>query len=183
MLLFAVLGLILLILWRLNTKTAAMPVKGEETPPMCGLLADEEDVSSIQSPLQANQRSLSAVTGTSTSSASNNFLTSSRSAGLAVKSVESDPSQSSAEGLSEQQLLPDAVQKPSKTRAPMLSSGPEARKRLKFILGASEDYSSDEETLATKPPSGASQSSASILKSSTEQEPSVASPPSSSIIK
>lgn len=44
-------------------------------------------------------------------------------------------------------------QKCLRNKVPKLSSGPQARERLKFILGASEDNSSDEEPLATKPPS------------------------------
>ncbi|XP_072289677.1 acetyl-CoA carboxylase isoform X3 [Eucyclogobius newberryi] len=45
------------------------------------------------------------------------------------------------------------LRKSSNNKVPKFSSGPEARERLKFILGASEDYSSDEEPLTTKPPS------------------------------
>ncbi|KAI4820983.1 hypothetical protein KUCAC02_028936 [Chaenocephalus aceratus] len=63
MLPFAVLGLIvwiLLFLWRINTKTLAMPVKGEESPPGCGAPAAEEDKPATQSP-HPGEHSLSTV--------------------------------------------------------------------------------------------------------------------------
>ncbi|XP_061585098.1 acetyl-CoA carboxylase [Cololabis saira] len=174
--LFAALGLILwivLLLWRINTKTAAMPLKGEETPPLCGLAPLEEDASTTRTPPQASQHSQLTVAATSTCNEPSNFLASDGSASLGVKTVECDPSQASTE----------VTKNPCKARTPMLSSGPEERKRLKFILGASEDYSSDDEVLTTKPPSGACQSPVSLIKSSTEQTPPEVSPPSSSIIK
>ncbi|XP_070759737.1 acetyl-CoA carboxylase 2 isoform X2 [Enoplosus armatus] len=65
----------------------------------------------------------------------------------------------------------------------MLSSGSEARERLKFILGASEDNSSDEEPLVTKPPSGASQPPTSTHRSSPQQASSAVPQSSSSGIK
>ncbi|KAM9858236.1 acetyl-CoA carboxylase 2 isoform 2-T2 [Aulostomus maculatus] len=67
----------------------------------------------------------------------------------------------------------------------MLRSGPGAGERLKFILGASEDNSSDEEPLVTKPPSGASQPQPppSAAKSSPHQASAVVPQSSSSGIK
>ncbi|XP_072244094.1 acetyl-CoA carboxylase isoform X2 [Leuresthes tenuis] len=186
MLQFAALGLILWILvtlWRSNTKTVAMPLKGEESPSDCDPPADGEDISAEHTPPQADKHSLSTVTSTSAHKGHNNLLANGECVGLAVKTVESDPPQASSEVNSEQPLLPKTEQKSYRTKAPMLSSGPEARRRLKFILGASEDYSSDDESLVTKPPSGVSQSSVSALKPSTEQAPSAAPPPRSSVIK
>lgn len=60
------------------------------------------------------------------------------------------PSRTSPEGTSQAYTSPLRTQKPSKDKVPMLSSG---RERLKFILGASEDNSSDEEPITTKPSS------------------------------
>uniref|UniRef100_A0A7N8YHC0 acetyl-CoA carboxylase n=1 Tax=Mastacembelus armatus TaxID=205130 RepID=A0A7N8YHC0_9TELE len=85
------------------------------------------------------------------------------------KRVRSEPPQCSKVN-SEMQSLPPTVQKPHQTKVPMLRSSSEARKRLKFILGASEDNSSDEEPQVTKPPSGESsavpQASSSVIKPS-----------------
>ncbi|KAM4577442.1 acetyl-CoA carboxylase isoform 2-T3 [Odontesthes bonariensis] len=186
MLLFAALGLILwilLTLWRNNTKTVAMPLKGEESPSDCDAPADGEDISAEHSPPHAGKHSQSTVTSTSAHKVHNNLLANGECVGLAVQTVASDPPQASSEENSEQPLLPKTEQKSHRTKAPMFSSGPEARRRLKFILGASEDYSSDDEALVTKPPSGVSQSSVSTLKPSTEQAPSAVPPPRSSVIK
>lgn len=57
---------------------------------------------------------------------------------------------------------------------PRLVSGPEARERLKFILGASEDYSSDEEPAVLEQPGGQAVGGA----SSSNTETSAASVPS-----
>lgn len=62
-------------------------------------------------------------------------------------------SHTSSEETSQSSSSSPRSQKSPKRKVPMLSSGPEARERLKFILGASEDNSSDEEPVATKPPS------------------------------
>uniref|UniRef100_A0A7N6BKZ6 acetyl-CoA carboxylase n=1 Tax=Anabas testudineus TaxID=64144 RepID=A0A7N6BKZ6_ANATE len=177
MLPFAVLGFILwilVLLWRINTKTVAMPVKGEETPSHCGLPAAEE---ATHTP-HPGKHSLSTVPTTSTHNVTNNLLAESTSAGPEVRRGLSEPSQS-LEVNPELQLLPSTTQKSYETNVPMLSSGPEARKRLKFILGASEDNSSDEEPLVTKPPSGASQPPTFTSRSSPEQ-PSSAGPQTSS---
>ncbi|XP_064793859.1 acetyl-CoA carboxylase-like isoform X4 [Oncorhynchus masou masou] len=79
----------------------------------------------------------------------------------------SQPPQASSEGMTEQytqtQQSPFVVpQPPSRTTRPKLSSGPEVRRAcLKFILGASEDNSSDDELpLTMKPPTGSSSSEA-----------------------
>lgn len=167
MLPFAVLGFILwilVLLWRINAKTVAMPVKGEESSAHCGLPAAEE---AAQTP-HPGKHSLSTVPTTSTHNVTNSPLAEGTSAGPEVKRGHSEPSQSS-EVNSESHLLPSTTQKSYKTNMPMLSSGPEARERLKFILGASEDNSSDEEPLVTKPPSGASQPPTSTPRSFPEQ--------------
>ncbi|KAF3695826.1 Acetyl-CoA carboxylase 2 [Channa argus] len=81
------------------------------------------------------------------------------------------------------QSLPSTSQKPYKANVPMLSSGPEARQRLKFILGASEDNSSDEEPLVTKPPTAGSQPTTSTTRFSPQQPSTGDSQSSSSSIK
>nr|XP_046243287.1 acetyl-CoA carboxylase isoform X2 [Scatophagus argus] len=185
MLPFAVLGLILwilLLLWRINTKTAVMPVKGEESPSGGGPPADEEDMSATQSS-HPGKHFLSTVPTTSTHNEDNRPQVSSSSAGLEIKTVDSEALQMSPEVDSEKPSLSSATQKPSKANAPMLSSGPEARERLKFILGASEDNSSDEEGLVAKPPSGASQPLTSSHKCSPERVSSAVQQCSSSSIK
>ncbi|XP_042344465.1 acetyl-CoA carboxylase isoform X2 [Plectropomus leopardus] len=183
MLLFAILGLILWILllqWRSNTKTVAMPVKGEESPSSCSPPAAKEDVSAAQSSRPGGQ-SLSTVPATSTNNEDHGPQDSGASAGLEVKSADTEALQTSSEVNSETPSLRETTQKPSKV--PMLSSGPEARERLKFILGASEDNSSDEEPLITKPPSGASQTPSSTQRSSPLQASSAAPQSSSSGMK
>ncbi|XP_041792792.1 acetyl-CoA carboxylase isoform X1 [Chelmon rostratus] len=185
MLPFAVLGLILwilLLLWRINTKTAAMPVKGEESPSGCGPPAAEEDVPATQAP-QPGECCLSTTPTTSTCNEDYSPQASSASATLDVTTVDTEALQASSEVNSETPSLPPTTQRPSKSNVPMLSSGPEARERLKFILGASEDNSSDEEPLVTKPPSGASQPPTSAHRSSPQQESSAVPQPSSSGIK
>ncbi|XP_044052798.1 acetyl-CoA carboxylase isoform X2 [Siniperca chuatsi] len=180
MLPFAVLGLILwilLLLWRINTKTVAMPLKGDESPSGCGLPPAEEDAPATQSP-HPGEYSLSTVPTTSTHNEDNRA-----SVGLKVKTLDAEALQVSSEGKSEKPSLLPTTQKPFKTKVPMLSSGPEARERLKFILGASEDNSSDEEPLVTKPPRGASQPPTSVPRSSPQQTSSVVPQSSSSSIK
>ncbi|XP_028270699.1 acetyl-CoA carboxylase isoform X2 [Parambassis ranga] len=177
MLLFAVLGLILwiflLLLWRIDTKTAAMPVKGEESPPGCGASASEE-------PTALTPRAGGYIPSTTSTDNDNNNPQDSESE---VKTLDCEILQASSEVNSEQPSLPKTTQKPSKAITPMLSSGPEARERLKFILGASEDNSSDEEPLVAKPPSGPCQPPTSSLKSPTQQAFSAVPQPSSSGIK
>lgn len=185
MLPFAVLGLILwilLLLWRINTKTVAMPVKGEESPSGRGSSAAKEDMPATHT-RHSGEHSLSAVPTTSAHNDNNSALSDGTSAGPCVKTVDSEPPQSSSEINSELPSSPQTTQKPYRTNVPMLSSGPEARERLKFILGASEDNSSDEEPLVAKPPSGASQPQTSSLKSSPQQEAPAVPQSSSSGIK
>ncbi|AWP07055.1 putative acetyl-CoA carboxylase-like [Scophthalmus maximus] len=145
-----------------------MPVKGEECPSGCGPPAAEEDMPAANTP-HSGEHSLSTVPTTSTCKENPTPPADSPCAGLDVKAVDSGPPQSSAEVNSKLPSLPPTAQKPHKTKVPMLSSGPEARERLKFILGASEDNSSDEEPLVGKPPSGAAQPSTSTRKSSPQQ--------------
>ncbi|KAK1893031.1 PAN2-PAN3 deadenylation complex catalytic subunit PAN2 [Dissostichus eleginoides] len=159
MLPFAVLGLIvwiLLFLWRINTTMLAMPVKGEESPPGCGPPAAEEDKPATQSP-HPGEHSLSTVPNAVTQNGdiSPQGDSSPASTGLEVQTVKA--LQASSEVSSEKPSLRPNTQRPFRPRGPMLSSGPEDRERLKFILGASEDNSSDEEPLVSKPPSGAAQ--------------------------
>ncbi|KAM7017859.1 acetyl-CoA carboxylase isoform 2-T4 [Tautogolabrus adspersus] len=165
MLPFALLGLILwilLILWRINIQTEAMPVKGEEPPP-----AAEEDVPAKQSP-HPDANSLAAAPKSSKHK-DNSLRADSASVGLKVKTKDCETAQATSEVNSGEPSPQKTTQKPSKATVPMLSSGPEARDRLKFILGASEDNSSDDEPLVTKPPSGSSQPSSSKPRSSSQQ--------------
>lgn len=178
MLLFAVLGLILwiflLLLWRIDTKTAAMPVKGEESPPGCGASASEE-------PTALTPRAGGYIPSTTSTDKDDNKPQADGES--QVKTLDYEPLQASSEVNSEQPSLPKTTQKPSKAITPMFSSGPEVRERLKFILGASEDNSSDEEPLVTKPPSGPGQPQTSSLKSPPQQASSTVPQPSSSGIK
>uniref|UniRef100_A0A673CY40 acetyl-CoA carboxylase n=1 Tax=Sphaeramia orbicularis TaxID=375764 RepID=A0A673CY40_9TELE len=117
---------------------------------------------------QSNEHSPSATT--SMHSGAHSPPTCSASAGLEVKTGDNDTMQALSEVTSAQPTLKPSAQKSSeKTNVPRLSSGPEARERLKFILGASEDNSSDEEPLVTKPPSGAPQPSTSTSKNTSQQ--------------
>ncbi|XP_077942833.1 acetyl-CoA carboxylase isoform X1 [Gasterosteus aculeatus] len=153
----AALGLILwilLLLWRINTKTATMPVTIKDSPPGCGPPAAEDDVPSARSP-HPGEHSPSTVPAPPTRLEGDGPQAS---AGLEVKTVDGTEALQASSGINaEEPSLQMNTQKPSKTRAPMLSSKLGARERLKFILGASEDNSSDEELLVAKPPSGASQ--------------------------
>ncbi|KAL7392461.1 hypothetical protein ABVT39_025157 [Epinephelus coioides] len=184
MLPFAVLGIILwisLLLWRINKKTAAMPVKGEESSSGCGLPAAKKDVPATKSS-HPGKHSQSTAPATSTHNEDNTTKAASASAsGPEFNAVDTEALQVSSEVKSGKPSLQKTPQRPSK--APMLSSGPEGRERLKFILGASEDNSSDEEPLVTKPPSGASQTQTSTQKSTPPRASSAASHSSSSSIK
>ncbi|KAM7391893.1 hypothetical protein PAMP_022541 [Pampus punctatissimus] len=156
-----------------------MPDKGEEPPSGCGPSAAQEDMPAAHSP-HPDKHSLSTIPTTSTHNEDNSPQVSCASAGLKVKAADTEVQRASSEVNSESPI----TQKSSKTNVPMLSSGPEARERLKFILGASEDNSSDEEPLVTKPPSGvASQPPSSTPKSSPLQAFSAAPQPSTSGIK
>ncbi|XP_029366815.1 acetyl-CoA carboxylase isoform X2 [Echeneis naucrates] len=183
MLPFAVLGLILwilLLLLRTNTKTASMHVQGQRLSGS-GPSGAKEDTSTTHNP-DPDQQCLSKVTSTSTHNENIGPLADSASASLDVKTVESEPPQSS-EVNSDQPSLPPTTQKLVKTNVPRLSSGPEARERLKFILGASEDNSSDEEPVVIKSPTGVSQAPNSTLKSPPQQASSAVPHPSSLSIK
>ncbi|XP_049433986.1 acetyl-CoA carboxylase isoform X2 [Epinephelus fuscoguttatus] len=181
---FAVLGIILwisLLLWRINKKTAAMPVKGEESSSGCGLPAVKKDVPATKSS-HPGKHSQSTAPATSTHNEDNTTKAASASAsGPEFNAVDAEALRVSSEVTSGKPSLQKTPQRPSK--APMLSSGPEGRERLKFILGASEDNSSDEEPLVTKPPSGASQTQTSTQKSTPPRASSAASHSSSSSIK
>ncbi|XP_036953486.1 acetyl-CoA carboxylase isoform X2 [Acanthopagrus latus] len=170
---------ILLLLWRINTKTVAMPVKGEESPSGCDPPPAEEEVPPTQSP-HPGEHSSSAAPATSKRNEDNNLQVSGASG---VRTADAEAPQASSEVNSEKPSLPTTTQNPSRTKVPMLSSGPEARERLKFILGASEDNSSDEEPLVSKPPSGASQPQTSSDRASHQPASSAAPQSSTSGIK
>ncbi|XP_077570345.1 acetyl-CoA carboxylase-like [Stigmatopora nigra] len=146
MLAFALFGLILWIffkLWKINSQQVAMPEKGEETPSGDSPPAPQEDVAAAH-PSHLHQQCASAQPK------EHSLQADSSSARLQVKKQQPPV-------IAQEELLT--------TNVPMLRSGPKARERLKFILGASEDNSSDEETLTAKPPSGAPQPSTSLAKS------------------
>uniref|UniRef100_A0A672JIW7 acetyl-CoA carboxylase n=1 Tax=Salarias fasciatus TaxID=181472 RepID=A0A672JIW7_SALFA len=130
-----------------------MPLKGEKSPPDGDLSTASENTASPQ----ADEHS----------SSENGPEADGEPAGPAVKTMEPDPPQAGVN--SGQPSLPQTTHKLPRTKTPMLSSGPEARERLKFILGASEDNSSDEEPLTTKPPSGTPQPSASASRCSPQE--------------
>ncbi|KAM3610281.1 uncharacterized protein V6R79_001760 [Siganus canaliculatus] len=186
MLPLAVLGLalwVLLLLWRINTKTVAMPEKGEESPSGCSPPVAEENEFAAQS-LHPGKHSLPKVPPTPTHKEDSRPQVSTATAAPEANAVDANAMHTSSEVNSEKPSLPSTTQKPSRTtKVPMLSSGPEARERLKFILGASEDNSSDEEPLVAKPPSGASQSASSSSRFSSQQLSSAAAESSSSGIK
>lgn len=182
MLLFALLGLILWILlqlWRINTQTEAMPVKGEESPP-----AVKEDIHAKQSS-HLGEHSLSAVHESLKHNEvkENSLQPDCASASPEVKTKQHEVEQGSSEVNSGKPSAGTTTQISPRAAAPMLSSGPEARDRLKFILGASEDNSSDEEPLVTKPPSGTSRPPASNSGSSSQRMSSAELKSSSSGIK
>ncbi|XP_061527646.1 acetyl-CoA carboxylase isoform X4 [Phycodurus eques] len=163
MLAFALLGLMLWIFFhlrRINSSTVAMLEKGEDSPSSDGPSPLQENVPAAHSS-HRGQRCVS------TQPEENSLQARSSSTGLHVK----------------EQQQPLTPINPSTTNVPMLRSGPRARERLKFILGASEDNSSDEEPLAAKPPSGASQPSTFAAKSSRHLTPPEVPQPSSSGMK
>ncbi|XP_043967456.1 acetyl-CoA carboxylase isoform X2 [Gambusia affinis] len=152
---------ILMLLWINKTITAVMPGTSKKS--------DEEDVLIAVRSSRSGQRSTAAPKSKS----------SSESADVSAKSAEHDPLQASCKVNSGQPL--QTTQEPANPVPPMLS--PRARERLKFFLGASEDNSSDEEVLMTKPPSGAYQPAASAPKSAAELAAADVFPPSSSMLK
>ncbi|XP_029017802.1 acetyl-CoA carboxylase isoform X4 [Betta splendens] len=147
--LFAVLGFILwasVLLWRLYNRTVAMPVKEGDPSRRRGRTAAEDDT-------DVTQHSQTTVPTTSRQNLTDRPLAECESVGPNVKTLPSEPPHSPGVN-SLLQPLPSAMQKPKRANAPTLGSRPEARERLKFILGASEDNSSDEEPVVSKPPSG-----------------------------
>lgn len=170
-----------MLLWRINTKSVAMPVKGKKSLSSCGSQAAEEDMSTSKTAPRADKYSPSAAAAKLNHNDNNNLLVNGESAGCAVEPEECDPPQASSKVNAEQPSLPQATQKPLISNTPMHDSGPESRERLKFILGASEDNSSDEEVVVTKPPDDDTQPLISALKSGLESP--TATPPSSSVIK
>ncbi|XP_008416946.1 acetyl-CoA carboxylase isoform X2 [Poecilia reticulata] len=158
---------ILILLWINKTKTAAMHRSNKKS--------EEEYVSTAESSSRSRQRSLS------TAAPKSKF--SSESADVSAKRAEPDPLQASLKVNSWQPLPLQTTQKPANTVPPMLSPRAAARERLKFFLGASEDNSSDDEVLVTKPPSGASQPTTSAPKSAAELVPADVLSPSSSVLK
>lgn len=153
MLPFAILGIILwvlLLLWTYNTTAVGMPVEEEEA--LLRSMAAKGDFRDTQPP-HPGETFLSTLFSTSTQREDDKPQTSSASGGLEARASDNETLRASSEINSEKPSSPPSAEKPRQTHAPMLGSGA----GLKFILGASEDYSSDEEPLVTKPPSGASQ--------------------------
>ncbi|TNN53496.1 hypothetical protein EYF80_036269 [Liparis tanakae] len=153
----AALGLLLWILclvWRTNTKAAAMSAKKEESPPVGAPAAGERPPAAAAAPSTRGEGRGPRAGGASAALAVTEDA-------VALRASSETPSRGAS--------LQSNPQKPRRARGPMLSSGPEERERLKFILGASEDNSSDEDALVTKPPSGASQTLSSAHKSPAQQ--------------
>lgn len=161
----------LLFLWKINTKTVVMPGKGDESPSGCQPPAPEDD----------GKHLVSTVTAASEHNEDNGPQTSIVSGGLKVKSNTEALQTSSVN--SGKSSLPSVTQTSSSTHAPTLSSGPEVRERLKFILGASEDWSSDEELAVSKPPCGTPQPVTSNQKSLPQRTSCARPQPSASSIK
>lgn len=120
-----------------------MPVKEDKTSD--GPPSAKEDSSTAQSP-PPGERSLATVPSTSQQNEGPASQTRTVSGDFEVKTIDAE-----------------ALQVPSHTPKP--SPGPEVRERLKFILGASEDNSSDDEPGGDKPPSGAPRTLTSSQKS------------------
>ncbi|XP_034026120.1 acetyl-CoA carboxylase isoform X2 [Thalassophryne amazonica] len=163
MLPFAVLGLflwLLLLLWRINTKSVAMPDRKEECPSGCG--PSKDGIHGAHTPYSGEQPFSTLPT----------ILTDNDNSGpqaSIVKTTDAEPPQDSSEVNVYEPSLPLTTQKPLKTSVPKFCSGAEARGRLRFILGASEDNSSDEDPVVTKPPSGTPQPPSSIPEASLER--------------
>lgn len=158
MLPLAVLGIflgVLLLLWRCNAAAVSMPVKEGTGPHSAGAVGDFRKVK----PPSPGGKFLATVSSSSPPKDDDETETETSSTSGGPETEASDSDTQTQASNSDKPPLPPSAEKPPRTCAPMLSSGPEARERLKFILGASEDYSSDEEHVATKPPSGASQPS------------------------
>lgn len=146
MLHLALIGLILWILylfWRINTKPMMMPGKDGKTQPPSA----KEDPS-VARPPPPGERASSAVPSASEQNAGPGPRI-----GSASRGREDDEAAGS-----------------SGARPPKPRSGSETRERLKFILGASEDNSSDEEPVVAKPPSGVAQPLTSSLQESPPQQ-------------
>lgn len=143
MLHLALLGLILWILylfWRINTKSPMMPVKEDKTSDGCQPSAKVS--STAQSP-PPGEHSPSTVPSTSEQRDGPGPQIGTTPGDLEVKTVDTE--------------APQVTSAARTSGAHMPSSGPETRERLKFILGASEDNSSDDEPTADKPPGGVPQ--------------------------
>lgn len=160
MLYLALIGFILWILhlfWRINTKPLMIPVKEDKTPSDGWPPSAREDASTAQSP-PPGEHSLSTVPSTSEQNDGPRPQIVSTSGDLNVETLDAEALQ-----------VASAV-RPSSTCTPKPNSGPDARERLKFFLGASEDNSSDDEPVVTKPPSGAPQPRTSNQISSPQQD-------------
>lgn len=135
-----------------------IPVKEDKTPSDGWPPSAKEDPSTAQSP-PPGEHSLSTVPSTSEHNEGPRPQIVCTSGDLKLETLDAETPQ-----------VPSAARPSTSTRAPKLSSGPNARERLKFILGASEDNSSDDEPVVAKPPSGAPQSRTSNQMSSRQQD-------------
>lgn len=133
-----------------------IPVKEDKTPSDGWPPSAEEDLSTAQSP-PLGEHFLATVPSTAEQNGGPCPPIVSSSGDLKVKALDAEALQ-----------VPSAVT-PCSTCTPKPSSRPNMRERLKFILGASEDNSSDEEPVVAKPPSGAPQPRTSNQMSSPQQ--------------
>lgn len=155
-LIFGIILWIVLLQWRSNTKPAAMPEKGEESLSGCARPSVvEENISATHTP-HPGKHSPTTAPAPFTHNEDNSPQASSASVGRQVKTVDDEPPQTSSEANVERLSSSLTSRKTSKASVLMSGSGTENRKRIMFVLGASEDNSSDEEPLVTKPPTGAS---------------------------
>ena len=162
--LFAILSLLIpWLLWRV-ANAELMPLNEEESHPGCRAPAEQNmQNDATRSPADAEHSTARVPAPSSTDAEEKAVLTHSATAGSASTPAEPQPRAASSK------MQPDrrhASQPPTtgKTQAggranrPKFSSDAAGRARLKFILGASEDNSSDDESpvVRPKPPTGLS---------------------------
>lgn len=145
-------------LWRINTKPLMIPVKEDKAPSDGWPPSAKEDPYTAQSP-PPGEHSLSTVPSTSEHNEGPRPRIVCTSGDVKLETLDAETPR-----------VPSAARPSTSTCTPKLSSGPDARERLKFILGASEDNSSDDEPVVAKPPSGAPQPRTSNQMSSRQQD-------------
>ena len=163
---FAILNLLIpWLLWRVvNAKL--MPLKDEESHPGCRAAVAEQDMQSddaTRSPADAEHSTATVPAASSTAGEEKAVLTHRATARSTSTPAEPQPGATSSKMQPDrkhtsQPLTSAKTQAGSRASRPKFSSDAAGRARLKFILGASEDNSSDDESpvVRPKPPSGLS---------------------------